>query len=282
MRMTPGHPAGIMGAMSIIRFPAGARSAPSSAAPPVRREKPDRGYILPLSVEGVCYSPGGQGLIHDLNFRIEPHRRTAIVGYNGAGKSLTLRLCHGLIRPTAGRIRWEGPRGGDPQLVARAQAMVFQKPVLLRRSVRENLHYVLKSRGIRGRDMRARARRAMERCQLEHLASRPATALSGGERQKLALARAWLLKPSILFLDEPTAALDPAATLEVERIINELHVASTTIFFSTHDMAQARRLADDVLFIHHGRILEAAAAEDFFSAPKTPQAQAFLAGELAP
>ncbi len=269
--------------MAIIRFPGRMPSAHETAeAAGIRQDKPDRNVILPLSVDGVCYAANGNLLIHDLNFRILPRRRTAILGFNGAGKSLTLRLCHGLIRPTAGRIRWEGPKGHDPKAVALAQAMVFQKPVLLRRTVRENLAYVLKSRGIRGADMRARVDRVMVRCQLEHLADRPARCLSGGEQQKLALARAWLLKPSILFLDEPTAALDPAATLDVERIINSLHEATTTIFFSTHDMAQARRLADDVLFIHHGQILEASTADAFFASPQTPEARAFLAGELAP
>ena len=264
--------------MAIISFPQRRRSP----RPNVRTDKPDRNVILPLAVEGVSYASGGHLLLHDLNFRIMPHRRTVILGFNGAGKSLTLRLCHGLIAPTTGSIRWLGPLGDDARACRRAQAMVFQKPVLLRRSVRENLEYVLKSRGQRGGDMRARVSKALLRCQLEHLAERPARCLSGGQQQKLALARAWLLKPSILFLDEPTASLDPAAALDVERIIQSLHEASTTIFFSTHDLAQARRLADDVLFIHKGRIVEAAPARQFFTAPQSEAARAFLAGELMP
>ena len=276
----------------IVHFPgrglARGMSVRAEGPPPVKRVRRDgrpardRNVILPLVVEDVCYEVNGRRLLEGLTFTILPQRRTAILGYNGAGKSLTLRLCHGLIRPTSGRIEWCGPLGNDPEAVARAQAMVFQKPVLLRRSVRDNLLYVLKSRGERGEKARIRVQRVMERCGIAHLASRPARTLSGGEQQKLALARAWLLKPSILFLDEPTAALDPAATLEVERIINELHVATTTIFFSTHDMAQARRLADYVLFIHHGRIIEQGPAHAFFSGPQTEEARAFLAGELMP
>jgi len=279
--------------MAIIRFPGeNARPRPqgdaASAPPPVKRVRHDgrpardRNVILPLSVEHVSLTLNGQPLIRDLSFRIEPGRRTVILGFNGAGKSLTLRLCHGLIRPTSGRIVWEGPLGGDVRARARAQAMVFQKPVLLRRSVRDNLVYVLKSRGERGGRMQKRVDRALERCHLARMANRPARVLSGGERQKLALARAWLLKPSILFLDEPTASLDPAATMDVERIINDLHAATTTIFFSTHDMAQARRIADDVLFIHHGRIVEKTPAAEFFDNPATAQARAFLSGDLLP
>ena len=279
--------------MAIIRFPGKPlKDAPGGEGaghpPPVKRLRSDgrpardRNVILPLSVEHVSLTLNGQPLIRDLDFRVEPGRRTVILGFNGAGKSLTLRLCHGLIKPTSGRIVWEGPLGGDARARARAQAMVFQKPVLLRRSVRDNLVYVLKSRGERGRHMRKRVERALERCHLARMAHRPARVLSGGEKQKLALARAWLLKPSILFLDEPTASLDPAATMDVERIINDLHMATTTIFFSTHDMAQARRLADDVLFIHHGRIVEKTPAAEFFNAPATEEARAFLNGELLP
>jgi tungstate transport system ATP-binding protein len=276
----------------IVHFPgkelARGMSVRAGGPPPVKRVRRDgrpardRNVILPLVVEDVSLEMNGRWLLKDLSFTILPRRRTVILGYNGAGKSLTLRLCHGLIRPTRGRIEWCGPLGNDPEAVARAQAMVFQKPVLLRRSVRDNLLYVLRNRGERGEKARIRVQRVMERCGIAHLAHRPARTLSGGEQQKLALARAWLLKPSILFLDEPTAALDPASTLDVERIINELHVATTTIFFSTHDMAQARRLADYVLFIHHGRIIEQGPAEAFFIQPRTEAARAFLAGELMP
>ena len=266
--------------MRVVPFPrggergAGREGAEAAASP---------GRVLPLVVEKVSYAAGGARLVHDVSFELKAGRRTAILGYNGAGKSLVLRLCHGLLKPAAGRIVWKGPRGHDPAAVKQAQAMVFQKPVLLRRTVRENLTFVLKARGVAGaraRDEQVEA--ALLRCGLAHLARRPARALSGGEQQKLALARAWLLKPEVLFLDEPTAALDPAATLEVEAIINDMFSAGATIFFSTHDMAQARRMADHVLFIHHGRLLEDVSARAFFAGPGSAAARAFLNGELCP
>ncbi len=277
--------------MSIIRFPPGAAAkargmdvdkAEAARAGDAGRHGRQRNVILPLSVRGASYASGGKQLLHELSFRIEAGRRTVIMGYNGAGKSLTLRLCHGLIKPTSGRLVWEGPEGNDAQKTALSQAMVFQKPVLLRRSVRENLLHIVKLRGFRGHDLHQRVSRVLGRCGLLHLADHPARVLSGGEQQKLALARAWILKPSILFLDEPTASLDPAATLEVEAIINAFHSVTTTVFFSTHDIAQAQRLADHVLFIHHGRIVEDSPADAFFREPASAEGRAFLNGELLP
>ncbi len=285
--------------MTIIRFPGGKGSAarsrdaggPAELVPLERKrsrrrqrrgERSGKGGILPLVLDGVHYVVNRTALIRDVSFRLPPGRRTVVLGYNGAGKSLLLRLCHGLITPTSGTVRWEGTLGGQADAVAAAQAMVFQRPVLLRRSVRENLAYVLKNRGIRGEAAEAKIRQALSLCGMARLAGRPARSLSGGEQQKLALARAWLLKPEVLFLDEPTASLDPAATLELESIIMELHEAGTTIVFSTHDMAQARRLAQHVLFMHNGLLLEDAPAETFFRQPATAEGRAFLAGELMP
>ncbi len=270
--------------MGIIRFPAtAARRAQEAAKGPGQagRKHRQRNVILPLSVRRASYVAGNATLLHELDFRLEPGRRTAILGYNGAGKSLTLRLCHGLIKPTRGEIVWEGPQGDDPRSAALSQAMVFQKPVLLRRSVRDNLVHIVRNRGFRGHDLNERVSRVLDRCGLLHLADHPARVLSGGEQQKLALARAWILRPSILFLDEPTASLDPAATRDVEAIINAFHDVTTTVFFSTHDISQARRLADHVLFIHRGRILEDAPAQAFFSRPETAEGRAFLQGDIA-
>ena len=276
----------------IIRFPhqhaAGARPGAEAAPPPVKRLRADgrparnRNTILPLSVEGLTYEVSGKRLIDGVTFTIRPHHRTVILGHNGAGKSLLLRLCHGLLTPTAGRIVWRGPDGADAHRCRLAQAMVFQRPLLLRRSVRDNLMHVLRARRTPVAQARQRIERVLKRVRLDHLADRPARALSGGEQQKLALARAWLLKPAVLFLDEPTASLDPASTLEVEGIMNALHEASTTIVFATHDLAQARRLADEVLFLHGGRLLESGPATAFFRRPATAEARAYLSGELLP
>ncbi len=232
--------------------------------------------ILPLEVERLRFEVPGHVLLHDLNFTLEPGPRTVILGPNGAGKSLTLRLCHGLLEPSAGTIRWNGT-GGIP---IRRQAMVFQRPIMLRRSVEANVRLALAlagvPRGLRG----TRTAEVLARTGLSDLASRPARLLSSGEQQRLALARAWSTEPELLFLDEPTANLDPAATLQVERLILAIDQAGTKIVLTTHDLSQARRLAHEILFLYRGELLERAAAEQFFAAPQTAEARAFLKGEL--
>ncbi len=236
--------------------------------------------ILPLEVADLVYEAGGERLLHDMGFRLTAGSRTVLLGPNGAGKSLILRLCHGLLTPTMGTIRWGGEVLADPARQRRHQAMVFQRPVLLRRSVRGNVEHALKLRRVARRGRRARAELALAQTGLAGLAERPARALSGGEQQRLALARAWATTPQVLFLDEPTANLDPAATRAVETLIDGFHAAGTKIVMTTHDLAQARRMADEILFIHHGKLLERTPADRFFSAPATGEAQAFVAGEL--
>ena len=233
--------------------------------------------ILPLTFQDVSFEIGGIRLIKDLNCTLEAGPRTMILGANGAGKSLFLRLCHGLIRPTTGRVLWQGAKGRDP---ADAQAMVFQRPVMLRRSVAANVDYALKLRGMAAAERRAAVEDALGHTGLRRLADNPARVLSVGEQQKLALARAWALQPEVLFLDEPTASLDPAATHAVEQIINAIDTAGTRIVMTTHDLGQARRLGDEVMFLNRGRLLEKAPAERFFSEPENDLAQAFLKGEL--
>ena len=233
--------------------------------------------ILPLTIQDVSFEIGGIRLIKDLNCTLEAGPRTMILGANGAGKSLFLRLCHGLIRPTTGRVLWQGAKGRDP---ADAQAMVFQRPVMLRRSVAANVDYALKLRGMAAAERRAAVEDALGHTGLRRLADKPARVLSVGEQQKLALARAWALQPEVLFLDEPTASLDPAATHAVEQIINAIDAAGTRIVMTTHDLGQARRLGDEVMFLNRGRLLEKTPAERFFSEPENDLAQAFLKGEL--
>ena len=233
--------------------------------------------ILPLTFQDVSFEIGGIRLIKDLNCTLEAGPRTMILGANGAGKSLFLRLCHGLIRPTTGRVLWQGAKGRDP---ADAQAMVFQRPVMLRRSVAANVDYALKLRGMAAAERRAAVEDALGHTGLRRLADNPARVLSVGEQQRLALARAWALQPEVLFLDEPTASLDPTATHAVEQIINAIDAAGTRIVMTTHDLGQARRLGDEVMFLNRGRLLEKTPAERFFSEPENDLAQAFLKGEL--
>ena len=246
--------------------------------------------ILPLELDGVCFEAGGNRLIKDVNCRFEAGLRTVVIGPNGAGKSLFLRLCHGLIRPSQGRVRWHGTEAGrqaksgamplSSTEVSRHQAMVFQRPVMLRRSVAANVDYALKLKGIPRRERIGTIARVLQQTGLKRLADQPARVLSIGEQQKLALARAWALEPQVLFLDEPTASLDPAATHGVEEIIQAIHEAGTRIIMTTHDLGQARRMADEVIFINRGRILEMAPTQRFFEAPKNDLAQAFVRGEL--
>ncbi len=233
--------------------------------------------ILPLSIDGVGYIAAGRRLIDGISATLESGPRTIVLGPNGAGKSLLLRLCHGLIRPTQGHITWAGAGAA-----ARAghQAMVFQRPVLLRRSTFANVTYALSLKGVRRHARKALALAALERAGLAERATQPARLLSGGEQQRLALARAWALEPEVLFLDEPTANLDPAATRRVETLITQIHGAGTKIVMTTHDLGQARRLADEVLFLHHGRLVEHAPAGDFFARPQSREAAAFIEGDL--
>lgn len=236
--------------------------------------------ILPLDLENVGFAIGGKPLLSGVSVRLEAGARTIVMGPNGAGKSLLMRLCHGLLTPTEGRIRWGGGTNPATDQLRRAQAMVFQRPVLLRRSALANVAYVLALAGVRWRDRRDLAMEALERFGLAHLARRPARVLSGGEQQRLALARAWAARPEVLFLDEPTAALDPAATLQVEMAVQDFHRAGTKIVMTTHDLGQARRLGDEVLFLSRGRLVEFAPAQAFFKQPASAKARAFLAGEL--
>ena len=236
------------------------------------------GSILPLRVTNLTYEAGGKRLLRGLSFDLVAGRRSVILGPNGSGKSLTLRLCHGLIQPTAGSVCW---MGGAATPEAR-QAMVFQHPVMLRRSAGSNVAYALACRGVPHRRRRALVEEALERTGLGELADAPARVLSVGEQQRLALARAWSLRPEVLFLDEPTASLDPAATNAVEDIILAIHEAGTKIVLTTHDLAQARRLAQEILFLYRGQVIERAEAEPFFIRPATPEARAFIAGKRLP
>lgn len=233
--------------------------------------------LLPLTLDHVCFEAGGRRIIDTISLAIEAGPRTVILGPNGAGKSVLLRLCHGLLAPTSGRIAWSAPERANG---ARKQAMVFQRPVLLRRSALANVAYGLKIAGVGATQRDARARAALERVGLTHLADRPARVLSGGEQQRLALARAWALNPEVLFLDEPTANLDPGATHEIEAAIQAIHAGGTKIVMVTHNLGQARRIADEIVFLCDGRVVERAAAVRFFTSPEHPESAAFLKGEL--
>jgi len=235
------------------------------------------GALLPLRLHEVSFAAGGRTIIDAISLEIEAGRSTVILGANGAGKSVLMRLMHGLLTPTSGRVEWSAAeRAGEP----RKQAMVFQRPVMLRRSARANVAYALKVAGVAKSQRAAQVHDALEGVGLAHLARRPARVLSGGEQQRLALARAGALHPEVLFLDEPTASLDPSATREVEAAIRAFDAAGTKIVMATHNLGQARRLGDEIVFLDQGRLVERAPVEQFFSKPQSAQAAAFIKGEL--
>jgi tungstate transport system ATP-binding protein len=230
--------------------------------------------ILPLHLEDVSFAASGRTIIDRISLGVEAGPSSIILGANGAGKSVLMRLMHGLLQPTAGTIAWT-ERGARQR-----QAMVFQRPVMLRRSALANITYALALTGMPRAEREIYAREALEGVGLLHLAHRPARVLSGGEQQRLALARAWALHPEVLFLDEPTANLDPGATREIEAVIKAFDAAGTKIVMSTHNLGQARRLGDEVLFLHQGRLVERADVDSFFKRPASVEAAAFIKGEL--
>jgi tungstate transport system ATP-binding protein len=232
--------------------------------------------ILPLRLEDVSFAAGGRTLIERVTLEIGAGPSTILLGANGAGKSLLMRLMHGLLAPSRGRVAWNEAENGR----RRRQAMVFQRPVMLRRSALANVEYGLKIAHVPAGEREKLATEALAEVGLTALARRPARILSGGEQQRLALARAWALHPEVLFLDEPTANLDPGATREIENVIKAFDAAGTKIVMSTHNLGQARRVGDEVVFVHDGRVLERAPVETFFKQPATAEAAAFIKGEL--
>ncbi|MCC7328479.1 MAG: ATP-binding cassette domain-containing protein [Burkholderiales bacterium] len=229
---------------------------------------------LPIVCSGGEVRIGQTRILSSINLTIEPGTSTFVIGPNGSGKSTLLRLLHGLLAPSQGAVTWGG-RVGPPV----RQAMVFQRAVLLRRSAAANIRYALRLVGIVGAEARKRIDDALAEVGLKALAQRSARVLSGGEQQRLALARAWALRPEVLFLDEPTASLDPKATRAVEDIVRGIHARGTTIVMSTHNLPQAKRLAGSVVFLDEGRLVEHSPAHEFFASPRTPEAAAFLEGE---
>ena len=243
--------------------------------PPHGVREPAAPALLPLEVRGLALRADGKPLLDGIDLHLPGNGITMIMGSNGAGKSLLLKVLHGLIPPSAGAVRW----GGRPldDAARRRQAIVLQTPVLLRRSVAANIDFVLGSRGRRGRERRDAL---LDHVGLLERSRQPARLLSGGEQQRLALARALAIEPEVLFLDEPTASLDPASVIAIEEIVRAANADGTKIIFVTHDIGQARRLADEVVFLHRGGLAEQAPAGRFFAAPASEPARAYLEGRL--
>ena len=231
--------------------------------------------MFPLTISGLRFQPNGRAILDGIDLQLSGDGISVLLGPNGAGKTVLLRLLAGLLPPHGGQLDWAGSPTPDRRL-----AMVFQQPMLLRLSVLTNVEFALRPQALRSAERRARAAEVLERVGLAHRAGDSARLLSGGERQRLALARAWAMRPRLLLLDEPTASLDPSATEAVERIIREIRTEGAKVLMTTHNLGQATRLADDIIFLADGRVQEHEPAQRFFARPQSPAARAFMQGEL--
>jgi tungstate transport system ATP-binding protein len=231
---------------------------------------------IPIVLEDVSVTMRGVTILDHISLSLDADAPTVLIGPNGAGKTTLLRVAMGLLPPTSGRVSW----GGRAESIVGRCAIVFQRPVMLRRSAAGNLRYALKAAGVPRVERRARVAKLLALVGLDGLGERPARKLSGGEQQRLALARALAREPQVLFLDEPTASLDPAATKAVEDVIRSIAARGIKVVMSTHDLGEARRIAGEVALLHRGRLIERGAANAFFSNPQTDEARRFLAGEL--
>jgi len=231
---------------------------------------------LQIGFEDVTIVAGAVTLLDRVTMTIAAGEPTVLVGPNGAGKTTLLRAAMGLLAPSRGKITWAGEEHSPPT----RRAIVFQRPTMLRRSTFANVAYALDAAGA------PRARHAAEIVELlalvglDHAAERPARRLSAGEQHRLALARALARRPAVLFLDEPTASLDPASTKAIEDVIRTVSRRGIKVVMSTHDLGEARRLAGEVVLLHRVRLIESGAARAFFDAPSTEEARKFIAGEL--
>jgi len=231
---------------------------------------------LPVVFDGVTVSAGAVTILDGVSLTLAAGAPTVLIGPNGSGKTTLLRVAMGLVAPSHGRISW----GGRENVPPLKRAIVFQRPAMLRRSAGANIRFALRAAGIPHAEHARRTDELLQLVGLEALADRAARRLSGGEQQRLALARALARDPAVLFLDEPTASLDPTATKAVEDIIRAVSRRNIKVVMATHDLGEARRLAGEIVMLHRGRVVEAGAAASFLDAPQTTEARAFLAGDL--
>ncbi len=231
---------------------------------------------LPIMFMDVGLVAGGVTILDRITLTLGSGPPTVLIGPNGSGKTTLLRAAMGLVPVTRGFITW----GGRETSLPTRRAILFQRPAMLRRSAAGNIRYALAAAGLPRAERASRAAELLADVGLENLARRPARRLSGGEQQRLALARALARDPAVLFLDEPTASLDPAATKAIEDIVRTVTARGVKVVMSTHDLGQAKRLAGDVVLLHRGRLIENTPAADFFTAPHSEEGRKFIAGEL--
>lgn len=237
---------------------------------------PAPGAEIPIRFVDVEVLAGGVTILNHVSISIGAGAPTVLIGANGSGKTTFLRAAMGLVKPSRGSIT----RGGRETAPLTRRAILFQRPVMLRRSVAGNIGYALAVAGVPRHQRERRTDELLSLVGLADLQARPARRLSGGEQQRLALARALARNPVVLFLDEPTANLDPAATRAIEQIVQEVSDGGVKVVMATHDLGEARRLAGEIVFLHRGGVIESGPADAFFAAPSTDDARRFLAGEL--
>ncbi len=231
--------------------------------------------MFPIRLAGARFTAGDRPLLDGIDLTIGGDGITVFLGPNGAGKSLLMLLLAGLLIPDGGRIDWNGGPLPDAGI-----DMMFQQPMLLRASVFANVALALKPLGMKQTDVRRQTMEVLHRVGLGHRSEDSARLLSGGEKQRLALARSWVRRPRLLLLDEPTASLDPTATEAVESIVREIRTEGAKILMTTHNLGQAMRISDDIVFIDAGKVREHTATARFFSYPQSPEAKLFIQGEL--
>ncbi len=244
--------------------------------------------VLPIEGTALRITRSGRTVLNVPNVVVGASSCTAIIGPNGAGKSLLLRTLGGLLLPDSGQIRWGGKPAPNPSrsiaTLQRSQRLavgfVPQRPALLARTALQNLEYALKARGLNAAQGRANALAALEMAGLSAIVNTPAQRLSAGEQQRLALARALALEPAILLLDEPTASVDPVSTAPIEMMLKTASHSGCRIVIVSHDLNQVKRLADEVLLMNQGAVVEQQPVAPFFDAPKSDEARKWLAGEL--
>lgn len=231
---------------------------------------------LSVTLRDACVTRRGKAILGPINLTLDASGFTLVLGPNGAGKTTLLKVLHGVERLSGGTANWSAPQAEARHM----QAYVFQTPVMLRRSVAQNLAYPLKLLKVPKPEIAQRVVHWAGQIGLSEALDRPARRLSGGEKQKLALGRALIRQPQVLFLDEPCANLDGRSIREIETLLLQAYQSGTRIIMTTHDLGQARRLATDLVFLLKGNLHDQGPADSFFDAPATPEAQAFLNGEI--
>ena len=233
-------------------------------------------FDLPLGFVDARIVAREVTILDDITLTIAAGPPTILIGPNGSGKTTLVRAAMGLIPLTSGRITWDGRETASPE----RRAIMFQRPAMLRRSAAGNVRYALAAANVPRANRQLRASELLALVGLDGLGRRPARRLSGGEQQRLALARALARDPAVLFLDEPTASLDPYATKAIEDIVRAVSARGVKVVMSTHDLGQAKRLTGEIALLHRGRLIETAPTEEFFTTPRTDEARKFIAGEL--